>query len=206
MTSTETVSGTDITFRRQGGGELALIFVHGFLDDHHVWDDVVAELADLPAEFIQVDLAGCGVRADAPGPYSYERLANDTSQIAASVNKPFVIVGQSMGAAVSELVAAGLRELALGLVLLTPVPLAGTQLPDSEMEPFGSLGEKGPEAKRLARRQLSFALSDEKLDQRRHGHTAGGHALARPLLELRTPRRAAREPLSRPGPGVVRAQ
>ena len=43
-----------------------------------------------------------------------------------AVGKPFVIVGQSMGAPIAELVATARSERALGLVLLTPVPLAGT--------------------------------------------------------------------------------
>jgi len=160
----ETVGGTPITFHRQGGGRLAVVFVHGFLDDHRVWDEVIDELRDLAVEFISVDLAGCGERADAPGPFSYQRLADDTRQIASAVNKPLVIVGQSMGAAISELVAAQLPQLVRGLILLAPVPLAGTQLPDVELEGFAALGDKGATAQRLIRRQLSFALSDEKVD------------------------------------------
>jgi pimeloyl-ACP methyl ester carboxylesterase len=160
----DTVSGTPITFHRQGSGRLAVLLVHGFLDDHRVWDEVIDELADLAVEFISVDLAGCGERADAPGPFTYQRLADDTRQIASAVNKPLVIVGQSMGAAVSELVATQLPQLVRGLILLAPVPLAGTQLPDAELESFAALGDNGAKAQRLIRRQLSFALSDEKVD------------------------------------------
>jgi pimeloyl-ACP methyl ester carboxylesterase len=53
--TTDTVSGTPITFHRQGSGRLAVLLVHGFLDDHRVWDEVIDELADLAAEFISVD-------------------------------------------------------------------------------------------------------------------------------------------------------
>ena len=78
--------------------------------------------------------------------------------------KPFVIVGQSMGAPIAELVATARSERALGLVLLTPVPLAGTRLPDEVVEPFRSLGADA-EAQRDLRQQLSVALSDADLDR-----------------------------------------
>jgi hypothetical protein len=50
------------------------------------------------------------------------------------------------------------------LVLLTPVPLAGTGLPDEAVERFRSLGGN-PEAQRALRQQLSVALSDADLDR-----------------------------------------
>jgi pimeloyl-ACP methyl ester carboxylesterase len=40
----ETVPGTDITFRRTGQGRQSVLFVHGFLDSHAIWDDVMASL------------------------------------------------------------------------------------------------------------------------------------------------------------------
>jgi pimeloyl-ACP methyl ester carboxylesterase len=151
--------------RRRDDGQVAVVLVHGFLDDHRVWDEVIDELSDLALEFIPVDLAGSGERADAAGPFSYERLADDITKIAAASAKPLIIVGQSMGAAVAELVAAHLGQLVLGMVLVAPVPLAGTQLSEAELEPFASLGDNGVQAQRDIRRQLSVTTSDEKLDR-----------------------------------------
>jgi pimeloyl-ACP methyl ester carboxylesterase len=164
MTRTERIDGTDIRFRRQGSGDRALVFVHGFLDDQYVWDGVIAELTTQGFETLQLDLAGSGDRTGAEGPFTLERFAADVGAVVDAVDKPFVLVGQSMGAPVAELVAARRASRAMGLVLLTPAPLAGTGLPDEAIEQFRSLGGK-PEAQRATRQQLSVALPEAELDR-----------------------------------------
>ncbi len=163
MVRTEILPGTDIAIHRTGSGQRAVVFVHGFLDDMHLWDPVVAHLAIPDIETVQVDLPGCGDRFDSPGPYTYQRLADDLNAVVKAVGKPFVIVGQSMGAAVAELTAVANPALALGLVLVTPVPLAGTQLPADAIAPFRSLGELGPDTHRAVRQQLSTAFPPDEL-------------------------------------------
>jgi pimeloyl-ACP methyl ester carboxylesterase len=69
-----------------------------------------------------------------------------------------------MGAAVAELVAAGRPDRALGLTLVTPIPLAGTHLPDEMIDRFRSLGGD-PEGERAVRSQLSAALPAAELDR-----------------------------------------
>ena len=152
----------DASFRRHGEGDRAIVFVHGFLDDQHVWDDVIAGLETPGFERVQIDLAGCGERASTSGPFTYERYAADVGAAVDGLEKPFVIVGQSMGAAIAELVAAARPERAVGLVMLTPVPLAGTRLPEEAIEPFRSLGGN-EQAQRAAREQLSVGLSEASL-------------------------------------------
>ncbi len=164
MPISEQIPDSDATFLRRGEGELAVVFVHGFLDDQHVWDKVIDELKTPGIETIRLDLAGLGDRAGAGGPFTYERLADEVGAVTDRVGKPFVIIGQSMGAPIAELVATARSERALGLVLLTPVPLAGTRLPDEVVEPFRSLGADA-EAQRDLRQQLSVALSDADLDR-----------------------------------------
>jgi len=164
MPIAEQIPDSDATFLRRGEGELAVVFVHGFLDDQHVWDKVIDELKTPEIETIRLDLAGLGDRANAGGPFTYERLADEVGAVIDRVGKPFVIVGQSMGAPIAELVATARPERALGLVLLTPVPLAGTRLPDDVVEPFRSLGADAA-AQRGVRQQLSVALSDAELDR-----------------------------------------
>src|SRR5260370_3501019 len=137
---TERTGDTDVRFRRNGAGGAALVFVHGFLDDEYVWDGVVAELGSADVETVQLDLAGMGERTDARGPFTFDRFASEVGAVVDALDKPVVLVGQSMAAPVVELVAAARPELTLGLVLVNPVPLAGTHLPDEVIEPFLSLG------------------------------------------------------------------
>jgi pimeloyl-ACP methyl ester carboxylesterase len=164
MTISEQVPNSGVAFRRRGEGATAVVFVHGFLDDQSVWDTVIDELTTAGIETIQLDLAGLGDRAGASGPFTYDQLAAEVGAVVDRVGKPFVIVGQSMGAPIAELVATARPERALGLALLTPVPLAGTRLPDDVVEPFRSLGADAA-AQRGVRQQLSVALSDADLDR-----------------------------------------
>jgi pimeloyl-ACP methyl ester carboxylesterase len=161
---TERIGTTDVRFRRQDKGDLALVFVHGFLDDQYVWDRLIPELTTPGLECVTLDLAGSGNRTAASGPFAYDRFAGEVGAVVDALDKPFVIVGQSMGSAVAELVAARHARRAVGLVLVTPVPLAGTQLPDDEIDRFRSLGGDS-DAQRAVRMQLSVALPEAELDR-----------------------------------------
>jgi pimeloyl-ACP methyl ester carboxylesterase len=161
---TERIADTDVRFRRNGVGGTALVFVHGFLDDQHVWDGVIAELASEDVETVQLDLAGMGERTDARGPFTFSRFASDVGAVVDALDKPVVLAGQSMAAPIVELVAADRPERTLGLVLVTPVPLAGTRLPGEVIEPFRSLGGD-PQAQRSVRQQLGPGLGEADLDR-----------------------------------------
>ncbi|HYZ54997.1 MAG TPA: alpha/beta fold hydrolase [Streptosporangiaceae bacterium] len=125
---TERIGDTDVRFRRDGTGDAALVFVPGFLDDQHVWDGVIAELSGEDAETVQLDLAGLGERTDAHGPFTFDRFASEVGAVVDALDKPVVLVGQSMAAPIVELVGAARPERTLGLVLVTPVPLAGARI------------------------------------------------------------------------------
>lgn len=162
MTTTN-AQAAGLPYSQHGDAAHAVVFVHGFLDAAAVWDDVVAALKTQGISAIQLDLAGMGERVQADGPISLERFAADVGAVVDAIGKPFVIVGQSMGAQVAELVAAARPARARGLVLLTPVPLGGVGLPAAAIEPFRSLGGR-PEAQAAVRRQLTAGLSPAKLD------------------------------------------
>ncbi|MGW5464046.1 alpha/beta fold hydrolase [Streptomyces sp. NPDC003996] len=161
---TERVGHSDVRLRRTGDGDVAVVFIHGFLDDQYIWDSLTAQLTTPGIEHVTLDLAGCGDRRQASGPFTYARFADEAGAAVDAIGKPFVIVGHSMGAAVAELVAAGRPDRALGLTLVTPIPLAGTHLPDETLDRFRSLGGD-PEGERAVRRQLSAALPAAALDR-----------------------------------------
>ena len=75
-----------------------------------------------------------------------------------------IVVGQSMGSQVAELVAAKHADRVHGLVLLTPVPLGGTQLPAEVVAPFRALGGDA-DAQRALRTELSPNLDAHQLDR-----------------------------------------
>ncbi len=139
--------------------------MHGFLDDQHVWNPVVAELTASGFETVRLDLAGFGDRTDASGPFTLDRFASDLSAVVDALDKPFVLVGHSMAAPIVELVAAARADRALGLALLSPIPMAGARVPDEAFELFRSLGELGAPELRAFRQQAAPSAPDAELDR-----------------------------------------
>jgi len=147
-------------------GAPTVLLIHGFLDDASVWDGLVESLAG-EVGAMRYDLPGFGTRGgsveEARGA-TLESLAAQAGDIVAGIDGPVIVVGQSLGTQVAELVAAEHPDRVRGLVLLTPVPLAGTQLPDEVVAPFRALGGDRAAQRRL-RADLSPHLSDEQLDR-----------------------------------------
>jgi pimeloyl-ACP methyl ester carboxylesterase len=143
-----------------------VLFIHGFLDDATVWDGVIATLPD-KVDVIQYDLPGSGTRSQAvadPASITLESLAAEAGDIVAGIGAPMIVVGHSMGSQVAELVAASHADRVQGLVLVTPVPLGGTQLTAEELAPFRALGGD-TDAQRTLRSQVSPNLGANQLDR-----------------------------------------
>jgi pimeloyl-ACP methyl ester carboxylesterase len=147
-------------------GAPTLLLIHGFLDDASVWDGLVEALGGEVGS-VRFDLPGFGARSGAVADarlVTLESLAAEAGDVLAGIDGPVVVVGQSLGTQVAELVAAQHPEQVPGLVLLTPVPLGGTRLPDDVIAPFRALGGDR-DAQRVARAELSPHMSDEQLDR-----------------------------------------
>ena len=147
-------------------GAPTLLFIHGFLDDATVWDAVIASLAG-KVNSVRYDLPGFGVRSAAvtdPNRLSLQSLAAEAGEVLNEIDSRVIVVGQSLGTQIAELVAAKHADRVDGLVLLTPVPLGGTGLPEEAVAPFRSLAGD-PDAQRAARSQLSPALAEEQLER-----------------------------------------
>jgi esterase len=143
-----------------------VLLIHGFLDDASIWDGLVDCLGG-EVGAVRYDLPGFGARVgsvqEARGA-TLESLAAEAGEIVDGIDGPVIVVGQSLGTQVAELVAARVQDRVRGLVLLTPVPLGGTRLPDEVVTPFGALGgDRG--AQRSLRRELAPNLNDEQLDR-----------------------------------------
>jgi hypothetical protein len=75
-----------------------------------------------------------------------------------------VLVGQSMGGPIVELVALACPDRVAGLILVAPVPLGGTNFPAAAVAPLAALGGH-PGAQRRARLENSVTLPDPELDR-----------------------------------------
>src|SRR5262245_17458724 len=147
-------------------GAPTVLLIHGFLDDASVWDGLVDSLAG-EVGAVRYDLPGFGTRSGSVAEartVTLESLAAEAGDIVDAIDGPVIVVGQSLGTQVAELVAAQHPNHVRGLVLLTPVPLGGTHLPDEVVAPFRALGGDRA-AQRRARAELSPHLSDKQLDR-----------------------------------------
>jgi pimeloyl-ACP methyl ester carboxylesterase len=165
MTSSATIPHSDIVLSRDGAGDRTIVFVHGLLDDLQVWNSVIAELKAPGFEIVRFDHAGFGGRTDASGPFSYDRFASDLSAVVDMLDKPFVLVGHSLGATVVELVAAARPDRALGLVLVSPIQFGGTHIPDAEFEPIRAASELGAAEYQDFRRHFAPAAPEAELER-----------------------------------------
>jgi len=142
-----------------------VLLIHGFLDDAAIWDGLVGCLGGEVAA-VRYDLPGFGARISSVQEAcetTLESLAAEAGKLVEGIDGPVIVVGQSLGTQVAELVAARHQDRVRGLVLVTPVPLGGTQLPREVVAPFGALGGDRI-AQRSLRAELSPHLDEEQLD------------------------------------------
>jgi pimeloyl-ACP methyl ester carboxylesterase len=130
----------------------AVILVHGFLDSGEIWRPVLKIIGTAANGWVTPDLPGMGRLSDDAGPFSLHRHADAISTLIDQVTGGVVLVGHSMGTQVVELAARNRPDRVLGLLLLSPIPLAGSHGP---AEMIGALASAGgnPELQLHLRRQ-----------------------------------------------------
>lgn len=106
--------------RRQGAGQNAVVFLHGFAGHHGAWHGVMDHMPD-PAHLIAYDLPGHAASSDFPdaGPPKRAAMAILSDLEDRRVNRAH-IVGHSMGGAVAALCALIEPARVSGLTLLAP--------------------------------------------------------------------------------------
>ncbi|MFI0737452.1 alpha/beta fold hydrolase [Streptomyces sp. NPDC021100] len=116
------VPGGTLDVRVAGRTGPALVFVHYWGGSADTWDGVIARLPSGQAT-VRFDQRGWGTSRPLPGPYRLDRLADDLARVLAACGAgPYVLVGHSMGAKVSQLLAARGPAGLAGLVLVAPAP------------------------------------------------------------------------------------
>jgi pimeloyl-ACP methyl ester carboxylesterase len=128
-----TVASSDQTplhYRVVGDGPRNVLLVHGWMVSSAVFDDVVEKLDLTGLRLVIPDLRGAGKSGMAASGYTLEQHARDVLTVAEHAGlKRFTVVGHSMGGQVAQWVAAQEPSRVEGLMLITPVPAAGMQLP-----------------------------------------------------------------------------
>ena len=125
---------TTIPYTINGEGSLGILFIHGFLDEGAIWSQVIDDLHYHDLATVTLDLPGMGALNKLEGPFSLRILADAVIRVVDELNMPIMLVGQSMGSQIAELVAHSRSERVKGLVLLTPIPLKGLPMPKEIVE------------------------------------------------------------------------
>lgn len=116
------VSGGCLDVLTRGRTGPALVFVHYWGGSAATWNSVLGLLPPGQAT-VRFDQRGWGASRALPGPYHLDQLTDDLARVVrARVPGPFVLVGHSMGAKTSQLLAARRPSALVGLVLVAPAP------------------------------------------------------------------------------------
>ena len=131
---------------RDGDGTGTVVFIPGYQDTAALWDGVIDRLPTpgwcaRAVNLRHVDDVDPGRRGAILEGYRDQVL--EVLHINPTAQSPVVVVGQSMGAQVAELVAAARPNIAVGLALITPVPLP--------RKPSGDLARLPPRVWRAVR-------------------------------------------------------
>lgn len=116
------VHRTHLHYYRTGGGQEPLVMLHGITDDGACWSSVAAALA-ARYDIFMVDLRGHG-RSDAPADgYTLTTLAADVAELTQTVGiqRP-ILLGHSLGAVTSLVLAGQFPRIPQALILVDPPP------------------------------------------------------------------------------------
>jgi pimeloyl-ACP methyl ester carboxylesterase len=130
------VSANDIElhYEETGSGPEALVLVHGWTGNLHVWDGVMEHLPQDGVRVVAFDLRGAGLSDRPPNGYDAATLAEDIAAATANLGlQQFSFAGHSLGGAIGMQLALNHPHRLGRLMLVAPAPSAG----------MGVLGEVG---------------------------------------------------------------
>ena len=146
-----------MTNSRDAAGTGTVVFVPGYQDTAALWDEVIDRLPKTgwyarAVNLRHVDDADPGRHGAILEGYR-DQVLDVIHHIDPTARRPLVVVGQSMGAQVAELVAIAQPNVLVGLVLMTPVPLAGYPLTPEQAAHFGHAAQDRTVAAAAANRR-----------------------------------------------------
>jgi pimeloyl-ACP methyl ester carboxylesterase len=128
------VQGLDFQVRDVGDQQPALVFLHYWGGTGRTWGLVIRELADRH-RCVAPDLRGWGGSDKKTDDYDLHTQADDVAAIIASLGlSQYILVGQSMGGKVAQILGARRPNGLKGLVLVAPAPPVPIAAPKEQRE------------------------------------------------------------------------
>jgi pimeloyl-ACP methyl ester carboxylesterase len=138
-------SQSDLSIESRGSGGVPVLFVHSIVGHTGHWRAQLDHLAP-KRRVAAVDLSGHGKSPEASDTYSFRRLSDDIGRAADALGfERFVLVGHSMGAAVSSEYAATHPDRVAALVLVDAPP-SPSAVPKEQVEQINRALQADPYA------------------------------------------------------------
>jgi non-heme chloroperoxidase len=125
----------------QGQGTPTYLLIHGWTVSGTVWDPIFERWPDSAGRLLVPDLRGTGFSAKPREGYTLDDYVGDVVALIDQLGlSDMVLVGHSMGGAISQRVALERPAALRSLVLVSPVPASGVPLDEQQIGYFRSLG------------------------------------------------------------------
>ena len=163
----------DFHLRDIGGNEPALVFLHYMGGAGRTWD-LVAERLSAHHRCVAPDLRGWGESDKPANGYDLYTQADDIAAIIQALDiSQYILVGQSMGGKIAQILGARRPAGLKGLVLVAPAPPTPMDVPqeqrDAYLESYLSPAGVGNALTILSYRALSPALRQQVIDDTLRG-------------------------------------
>ena len=178
VTRTVRAGGLDFLVRDIGDKQPALVFLHYWGGTGRTWELVMRDLAGRH-RCVAPDLRGWGGSDKTADGYDLHSQADDVAAIIAALKLPqYILVGQSMGGKIAQILAARRPRGLKGLVLIAPAPPTPMAAPkeqrDAMLESYQTPAGVAFALSILTSRQLSPQLRQQVTDD-----TLGGSPAAK---------------------------
>ena len=131
-----------IGYETIGNGPQKLLFLHGWLSDYTVYNEIIPYFDQDLYTSVFADYRGYGLSSDMKGDYSIDEIAKDVLDLVRELGwNKFHIVGHSMAGMVMQKVACLNEDLLVSCIAITPVPASGLPLDAETAAFFGKSAE-----------------------------------------------------------------
>lgn len=122
-----------------GYGQKKVLMLHGWLSDHHVFDQIVPFFRQSHYTLAQMDYRGYGLNRARTGTYSVDEIAADALELCEELGwRQYDVIGHSMGGMVVQKMALLKPGRIASAVAVTPVPASGFPLDEGTTRFFAS--------------------------------------------------------------------
>lgn len=129
---------TTLGYKKIGTGPLKVLFLHGWLSDYTIYDEIIPFFDAKKYTMVFADYRGYGLSSNETGSYTIEEIAQDVIELATSLGWiNFTAIGHSMGGMVLQKVACLQPDLLKSIIAVTPVPASGVPLDEETTAFFG---------------------------------------------------------------------